>query len=42
MFAAIRWILKRFWFPILVMVLGRLGRKHEWAAKAHATVKRVK
>jgi uncharacterized membrane protein YoaK (UPF0700 family) len=42
MFKAVVWILRRFWFPILVFVLGRLGRKHEWAAQAHATVKRVK
>jgi hypothetical protein len=33
-----RWILKRFWFPILMIVLGLLGRKYPWAAKAHEIV----
>ena len=35
----LKWILKRFWLPILVFILGRLGRKHEWAAKTHKTIK---
>jgi hypothetical protein len=38
----IRWILKTFWFPILLVILGRLGKKHEWAAKTHSTLKRFK
>jgi len=42
MFAAIRWILKRFWFPIIVFALSRLGRRYPWAAKAHTTIKKLK
>ena len=41
MFKAIVWILKRFWFPILMFVLARLGKTKPWAAKAHATIKKV-
>jgi hypothetical protein len=33
-----RWILKKFWFPILMIVLALLGRKYPWAAKTHATI----
>ena len=39
---ALKWILKRFWFPILVFILGRLGRKYDWAAKTHSVVKKVR
>ncbi len=39
---ALKWILKRFWFPILVFILGRLGRKYEWADKTHKVVKKVR
>jgi hypothetical protein len=28
-----RWILKKFWFPILLMVLHFLSKKYPWAAK---------
>ena len=38
MFGLIKWILKRFWFPILVFVLAQLSKKYPWAAKAHTTV----
>ncbi len=34
-----KWALKMFWLPILIWLLGRLGRKHEWAAKTHKVVK---
>ncbi|MFM6963422.1 MAG: hypothetical protein ACKOWJ_04050 [Micrococcales bacterium] len=37
-----KWIFKRFWFPILLFVLGRLARKYEWAAKTHSTIKAFK
>ncbi len=40
MFKLIRWILKRFWFPILLIVLSRLGKKHECAAKTHGFLNR--
>ena len=36
-----RWILKRFWFPILMIALGLLGRKYPWAAKAHVVITKV-
>lgn len=42
MFKAVVWILRRFWFPILVFALSRLGRKYPWAAKAHTKIKRLK
>ena len=42
MLPAVRWILKRFWFPILLIVLGSLGRRYPWAAKAHTTIKKFK
>jgi hypothetical protein len=38
----LKWILKRFWFPILVFALGRLAGKYEWAAKTHKTLKTFK
>lgn len=28
-----RWIMKKFWFPILLMVLHFLSKKYPWAAK---------
>jgi hypothetical protein len=36
-----KWILKRFWFPIFMISLGLLGRKYPWAAKTHATITKV-
>lgn len=36
------WILKNFWLPILVAILGSLAKKHPWAAKAHGALKKVK
>jgi hypothetical protein len=39
---ALKRVLKRFWFPILVFILGRLGRKYEWADKTHKVVKKVR
>jgi hypothetical protein len=35
------WIIKNFWFPILVAILGSLAKKHTWAAKAHGALKKV-
>ncbi len=35
-----RWILKKFWFPILLIVLSVLGRKFPWAAKAKDVITR--
>ncbi|MEY3845794.1 MAG: hypothetical protein RJA66_61 [Actinomycetota bacterium] len=28
-----RWILKKFWFPILLVLLHFLSKKYPWAAK---------
>jgi hypothetical protein len=36
------WVLKTFWFPILVALLGFLGKKSEFANKAHTTLKKYK
>jgi hypothetical protein len=36
-----KWILKRFWFPILMIILGLLGRKYPWAAKTHTVISKV-
>lgn len=33
-----RWILKKFWFPILLIVLKLLSKKYPAAAKAHQTL----
>lgn len=33
-----RWILKKFWFPILLIVLRLLSKKYPAAAKAHQTL----
>ena len=35
------WVIKNFWFPILVAILGSLAKKHTWAAKAHIAVKKL-
>ncbi len=42
MFKAVVWILRRFWFPILVFALSRLGRRYPWAAKAHTNIKKLR
>ena len=38
----LRWVLKKFWFPILVFALGRLAGKYQWAAKTHKTLRAIK
>ena len=35
-------IFKKFWFPILLIVLRLLGRKHDWAAKTHTVLKKAR
>ncbi len=35
-------ILKRYWFPILVIVLKLLGKKYPRAAKAHKLITKLK
>ena len=30
-----RWILKKFWFPILLIVLKMLSKRYPWAGKAY-------
>jgi hypothetical protein len=36
----LRWILKKFWFPILLIVLHYLAKKYPWAAKLRDTLKK--
>jgi hypothetical protein len=36
-----RWILKKFWFPSLLIVLKLLSKKYPWAAKTHNVVSKV-
>lgn len=38
----ILWILKRFWFPILIAILGALASKFPLAGKLHSTLKKFK
>jgi hypothetical protein len=33
-----RWFLKKFWFPILMILLSLLGRRYPWAAKAKEVI----
>ena len=33
-----RWFLKKFWFPILMILLSILGRRYPWAAKAKEVI----
>ena len=34
------WILKRFWFPILILILAQLGKKYAWASEVHSKLKK--
>lgn len=34
------WILKRFWFPILILLLAQLGKKYTWANEVHTKLKK--
>ena len=36
-----RWILKKFWFPILLIVLKMLSKKYPWAGKAYNGIVKV-
>lgn len=36
------WILKRFWFPILILILAQLGKKYTWASEVHTKLKKLK
>lgn len=36
-----RWILKKFWFPILLIVLKFLSKKYPWAAKAYNAIMKI-
>ena len=36
-----RWILKKFWFPILLIVLKLLSKKYPWAGKAYNAITKV-
>ena len=35
-------ILKRFWFPILIIVLRLLGKKYPAAKKAHTVINKLR
>lgn len=35
-------VLKKFWFPILLIVLRLLGKKYPWADKTHTVLRKVK
>jgi len=37
----LRWILKKFWFPILLIVLKKLSRKYPWAGKTYNAITKV-
>jgi hypothetical protein len=36
------WVLKKFWFPILIAILGAMSSKYPWAEKFHTTLKKFK
>jgi hypothetical protein len=36
-----RWILKKFWFPILLIVLKLMSKKYPWAGKAYNAITKV-
>jgi hypothetical protein len=36
-----RWILKKFWFPILLVVLHFLSKKYPWAAKLKGILQKL-
>lgn len=36
-----RWILKKFWFPILLIVLKLLSKKYPWAGKTYNAITKV-
>lgn len=35
-------LFKKFWFPILLIVLRLLGRKYPWAKHTHTVLRKVK
>ncbi len=35
------WVIKNFWFPILLLILALLGRKYPWAADVHGKLKKL-
>ncbi len=37
----IRWVLKTFWFPILLFILKKLSKTYPWAAKAYNALTKV-
>lgn len=36
------WVLKNFWFPILILILAQLGKKYPWANEVHTKLKKFK
>jgi hypothetical protein len=37
----LRWILKKFWFPIVLIVLKMLRKKYPWAGKTYNAITKV-
>jgi len=35
------WVIKNFWFPILLLVLSLLAKKYPWAAQVHGKLKKL-
>jgi hypothetical protein len=38
----ITWLLRKFWFPILLLILAALAKKYPWAKEAHAKLKKLR
>lgn len=36
------WLIKNFWFPILILILAQLGKKYTWASEAHSKLKKFR
>lgn len=36
------WVLKTFWFPILLFVLAKLSTRYPWAQSAHTKLKKFR
>ena len=38
----VMWVLKNFWFPILIFALAQLGKRYEWASDFHAKLSKFR
>lgn len=36
------WVIKNFWFPILLLILGLLAKKYPWAGEVHTKLKKFR